>query len=271
MSRPTIYRRIEAGELHPFKVSTKTIRIAVEELLRDCEIEQVPNSGDFSVPIKLEAALELYQVSRTKFFNAVRKAGIRPKHIRKVDYFPKKDLDRLFPAPLKYNPDEWYTVEELAASTGMTAKYVRDFARKHNLKKLRVGQIVLINRRDWNLNRFTKGQLEEDFFTVDQAKKHYHIGQEHFYEAVNAAGLHAKQETIQKYIDILKHTTPGKKGEIQLTDALRNLPSSIGLVTACTRYDIGDKPGWMKSNLELSLQHPEFGPILKEELTRLLK
>ena len=199
VSRPTIYRRIEAGELHPFKVSTKTIRIAVEELLRDCEIEQVPNSGDFSIPIKLEAALELYQVSRTKFFNAVRKAGIRPKHIRKVDYFPKKDLDRLFPAPLKYNPDEWYTVEELAASTGMTAKYVRDFARKHNLKKLRVGQNVLINRRDWNLNRFTKGQLEEDFFTVDQAKKHYHIGQEHFYEAVNAAGVERHRDGVFVY------------------------------------------------------------------------
>lgn len=90
VSRPTIYRRIEADELHPIKVSTKTIRIAVEELLQDCEIEQVPNSGDFSVPIKLESALELYQVSRTKFFNTVRKAGIRPKHIRKVDYSPRR-------------------------------------------------------------------------------------------------------------------------------------------------------------------------------------
>jgi len=70
--------------------------------------------------------------------------------------------------------------------------------------------------------------------------------------------------------DILKNTPPGKKGEIQLTDALRNLPSSTGLITTCTRYDIGDKPGWMKANLELTLQHPEFGPILKTELTRLI-
>ena len=65
--------------------------------------------------------------------------------------------------------------------------------------------------------------------------------------------------------DILKTTTPGRKGEIQLTDALRRLPKSLGLVTACTRYDIGDKPGWIKSNMELTLKHPVYGKILRTE------
>lgn len=68
--------------------------------------------------------------------------------------------------------------------------------------------------------------------------------------------------------DLLKETKPGKKGEIQLTDALRKLQESIGLVTACTRYDIGDKAGWMKSNLELTMKHSVFGPILRDELQR---
>ena len=68
--------------------------------------------------------------------------------------------------------------------------------------------------------------------------------------------------------DILKTTTPGKKGEIQLTDALRMLPKSIGQVTACTRYDIGDKPGWIKSNMELTLKHPVYGKVLRDELER---
>ncbi|MDV0443587.1 UTP--glucose-1-phosphate uridylyltransferase GalU [Methanorbis rubei] len=68
--------------------------------------------------------------------------------------------------------------------------------------------------------------------------------------------------------DLLKETKPGKKGEIQLTDALRKFQASIGLVTACTRYDIGDKPGWMKSNLELTLKHSVFGPILREGLLK---
>ena len=199
VSRPTIYRRINAGELHAFKVSTKTVRIAVEELLKDCRIEQVPNPGDFSIPIRLDAALNLYQVSRTKFFNAVKKAGIRPKKIQKVDYFPKKDLDRLFPPPLKYNPEEWYTVDELVTITGMVASSIRGCARKFKIKRIHVGNNVLINKRDWGMKRFSKGQLEEEFFTVDQAKKYYHIGQEHFYEAVNAAGLERHRDGAHVY------------------------------------------------------------------------
>jgi len=67
---------------------------------------------------------------------------------------------------------------------------------------------------------------------------------------------------------LLAETKPGCKGEIQLTDALRNLENPLGLITACTRYDIGDKPGWMRSNLELTMMHPIFGPIISDALAR---
>jgi UTP--glucose-1-phosphate uridylyltransferase len=65
---------------------------------------------------------------------------------------------------------------------------------------------------------------------------------------------------------ILAHTKPGCKGEIQLTDALCRLEHSIGLITSCTRYDIGDKPGWIRSNFELTLKHPLFGDILTDAI-----
>ena len=68
--------------------------------------------------------------------------------------------------------------------------------------------------------------------------------------------------------DLLKKTSPGKKGEIQLTDALRCLDTSLGVITDCVRYDIGDKPGWMTSNLELTLKHPTFGRIIRDELKK---
>jgi UTP--glucose-1-phosphate uridylyltransferase len=58
--------------------------------------------------------------------------------------------------------------------------------------------------------------------------------------------------------DILRKTPVGYGGEIQLTDALQELSSKIGLVTQCSRYDIGDKIGWMKANIELTLQRDEF-------------
>lgn len=63
--------------------------------------------------------------------------------------------------------------------------------------------------------------------------------------------------------DILRNVQPGHGGEIQLTDALRSLNNSIGLVTGCRRYDIGDKLGWMKSSLELALAREEFADELR--------
>jgi len=70
--------------------------------------------------------------------------------------------------------------------------------------------------------------------------------------------------------DILREIEPGHGGEIQLTDALRHLNGSIGLVTCCKRYDIGDKLGWMKSSIELALAREEFADELRAFMKALL-
>jgi UTP--glucose-1-phosphate uridylyltransferase len=71
--------------------------------------------------------------------------------------------------------------------------------------------------------------------------------------------------------DILHGTPPGYGGEIQLTDAIQELPSKMGLVTRCTRYDIGDKLGWLKANLEFCLQREEFNADILRFLQSLEK
>jgi UTP--glucose-1-phosphate uridylyltransferase len=70
---------------------------------------------------------------------------------------------------------------------------------------------------------------------------------------------------------LLHEQTPGVGGEIQLTDSLRRLDRPLGLVTTCRRYDIGDKLGWMKSSIELTLEREEFAGEFKPFLTHLLK
>jgi UTP--glucose-1-phosphate uridylyltransferase len=70
---------------------------------------------------------------------------------------------------------------------------------------------------------------------------------------------------------LLRDRTPGVGGEIQLTDALRGLQKPVGLITNCRRYDIGDKLGWMKSNLELTLERSEFAGDLRPFLKYLLQ
>ena len=62
--------------------------------------------------------------------------------------------------------------------------------------------------------------------------------------------------------DCLERTTPGRGGEIQLTDALRLLAQEKGLLAYSYEgksYDAGDKLGFLKANVEIALENPEFG------------
>ena len=62
--------------------------------------------------------------------------------------------------------------------------------------------------------------------------------------------------------DVLARTKPGKKGEVQLTDALRGYAEMYGYVSRSTRYDIGDIPGWIVSNLQLLLKDERYRGLI---------
>lgn len=199
VSRPTIYRKIEAGEIHPIRISTKTVRISKAELLVDSQMEQVANTADFTHPIRLDEALERYSVSRSKFFSTIRKAGIRSKRVDRIEYYPRDDMDQLFTLPLKYDPEAWYTIEDLLQKTSFCQKYILDFARAHGITVVGRGKNAMIERKTWDLQRFDSGQLGTDFFTVDDAKKYYQVGQERFYREVNAAGIDRHRDGCKVY------------------------------------------------------------------------
>jgi UTP--glucose-1-phosphate uridylyltransferase len=73
-----------------------------------------------------------------------------------------------------------------------------------------------------------------------------------------------------KIFEILEHTQPGKGGEIQLTDALKEL-LSIEAMYAYTfkgkRYDVGDKLGFLQATVEFALKRDD----LKDEFLEYLK
>lgn len=72
--------------------------------------------------------------------------------------------------------------------------------------------------------------------------------------------------------DILSKTAPGQGGEIQLTDAMRQLAKSKGMIAveySGTRYDMGNKLGMMKASIEVAINHPEIGEEFKEYLRTL--
>jgi UTP--glucose-1-phosphate uridylyltransferase len=66
----------------------------------------------------------------------------------------------------------------------------------------------------------------------------------------------------------LASTKPGAGGEIQLTDALRELVSSpegmYGVVGKGTRHDAGDKLGYLRANLAYALKRPALRAAVLE-------
>lgn len=72
--------------------------------------------------------------------------------------------------------------------------------------------------------------------------------------------------------DILEHQIPGAGGEIQLTDAINTLNNTQRVFARefCgTRYDVGDKLGFVETNILYGLQHPEIKDDLKKFLLEL--
>jgi UTP--glucose-1-phosphate uridylyltransferase len=62
--------------------------------------------------------------------------------------------------------------------------------------------------------------------------------------------------------DAIKRTSPGKNGEIQLTDAMMILNSQEKMYAhlfSGRRYDIGNKLDWLKANIELGMKDKELG------------
>jgi UTP--glucose-1-phosphate uridylyltransferase len=74
--------------------------------------------------------------------------------------------------------------------------------------------------------------------------------------------------------DILENTEPGAGNEIQLTDAMRTLARRDGMVAVDftgTRYDMGNKLGIMKAQVEVALKHPEIGNDFRAYLKEIAK
>ena len=73
--------------------------------------------------------------------------------------------------------------------------------------------------------------------------------------------------------DILENTSVGAGGEIQLTDAMKVLATTKGMVGVDfigKRYDMGNKLGILQATVEVGLKHSEVGEDFKNYLKNLI-
>lgn len=84
-------------------------------------------------------------------------------------------------------------------------------------------------------------------------------------------GAYVLTPAIYSAID---RTKPDPRGELQITDALQQLAVEQPVYAATfrgTRYDIGDRYLWLRTNLEFAFSNPEYRDRLRPFLERLLE
>lgn len=107
---------------------------------------------------------------------------------------------------------------------------------------------------------------------------------DNLYEVRNMIEKPKKEEIISNYailgrcvlpssiFEILENTKPGAGGELQLTDAMRELAVKEGMIGVDfdgTRYDMGNKLGVLQAIVEVGLKHPETGEGFREYLKKI--
>ena len=84
-------------------------------------------------------------------------------------------------------------------------------------------------------------------------------------------GRYVLQPTVFDHIAGLR---PGAGGELQLTDALRELCREApfhAVAIESGRYDTGNKLDWLRATVELALEHHELGPGFRSVLEDLAR
>jgi UTP--glucose-1-phosphate uridylyltransferase len=115
-----------------------------------------------------------------------------------------------------------------------------------------------------------KQELEDGVFEIEQLVEKPTIDQAPSNYAL--AGRYVLAPTI---FASLERTKPGAGNEIQLTDGIADMMHNgervIAYVMKTNRYDVGNPLGWIQANIEVALQHPKFGSVVKDLCQTLLK
>ncbi len=79
---------------------------------------------------------------------------------------------------------------------------------------------------------------------------------------------------VPEIFDRIDSLVPGAGGELQLTDAMRELCKAqdfYGLVFETGRYDTGNKLDWLRATIEVALGHAELGAGFRQVLTEIVR
>ncbi|MCL4440742.1 MAG: UTP--glucose-1-phosphate uridylyltransferase GalU [Firmicutes bacterium] len=135
------------------------------------------------------------------------------------------------------------------------------------------GSVVAVKEvPEYDVNKFgiIKGEpTAENLYRIDDL-----VEKPALPEAPSRLAVIGRYIVSPRVLDLLEKTKPGANGEIQLTDALRQLcklEKMFGFKFEGTRFDVGDKLGFLQANVRFALGNTEFGDAFQKFLEEELK
>ncbi|NJE46083.1 UTP--glucose-1-phosphate uridylyltransferase GalU [Thermococcus sp. GR7] len=93
-------------------------------------------------------------------------------------------------------------------------------------------------------------------------------------EAPSNVAIIGRYILTPEIFDVLRETSPGKGGEIQLTDALKSLLQENEMFAKKIngrRYDVGSKAGFIIANIELSIARKDLRNHILQHMEKILR
>ena len=179
VSRPTIYKRIDSGEISVIRLSARTVRIKREDLTAP---EHTITPLNTPVPeirkakeglVTLDEAAPLFGMSKQTIYYHLRKSSIKPTKVGPWAYYRLTELQTLLGQSLETDTKDWYTVEELTQKHHLTKKQVYDHAQYHHIPKRKAGSRIYLSKFAWDAAHGLIDTIAQNYYTARQLQEKY--------------------------------------------------------------------------------------------------
>lgn len=127
--------------------------------------------------------------------------------------------------------------------------------------------VLSLERVPWeNVPSYGVADVENEVVTTDSFPINDFVEKPPQEEAPSNLAITGRYVLTPDIFECLENIEKGIGGELQLTDAIRELETVRGVELNGDRYDIGNIPSWLQANIEMALRHDdgEMNDTVKE-------
>lgn len=221
----------------------------------------------FDYAVELEKELE--EKGKTELLELVRK----PSEMARIFYVRQKIAKGLGDAVYHANGfinEEYFGVllaDDIIDSVVPCLKQMIEVHKKYHANVIAVMRVPFSETKSYGIIEGKK--IEDGVFDVED-----------LVEKPDPAEAPSNLAIVGRYIlnytifEAIENTEPGKNGEIQLTDAIKKLlykEKVIAYEFKGTRYDVGEKIGFIKANIAFALKRDDLKDEVKKYIENLIK